>query len=274
MLRLSFLLLSVLALACTEPPAPPTYRYVHLAHTRTDDNPYLDSLVEATDWTVFDQLWLGGDLIPNTTRRPEYLVRIDSFLPLSRPTTHLAVGNHDAENRELLSATTGRPSFYFEEVRDLGILVLDTEDSLSNMRGEQLDFVRRTLTGLPPLSHLIVLHHKLIWLDDDGPLRDRVNDIANGGYGDCWSCLNPNNFYRDVYPLLVEVEQRGTEVLCLGGDVGFKVRTFHHRTDEGIDFLASGLDFRAADKPVILFEHRPAAGELEWSFVQIAQLGE
>ena len=270
---LYFLLIASCLAACTDSPTGPTYRYVHLAHTRAAANPHLDSVVETTDWARFDQLWLGGDLLYNTSLSPAYLARVDSLLYLSSPTTHLAPGNHDYDDPARLSATTGRPLYYFTQQQGVGLLVLDTQDSLSHIRGEQLAFVRRTLADLPPLSHLVVLHHKLIWLDDDGPLRERVSAVANGGYGAaCDYCINPNNFYRDVYPLLVQVEQNGTDVICLAGDVGFKVPTFHHLTAEGIDLLASGLNYRVAEKWVLLFEHAPGSGQLSWRFARIADL--
>lgn len=266
-----FLAISCLT-ACTDAPVGPTYRYVHLAHTRAQTNPHMDSLVEATDWTRFDMLWLGGDLIPNTSREPAHLAYVDRVLHLGDSSTFLAPGNHDYDSLALLTATTGRPPYYFAARSGIGVLVLDTQDSLSHIRGPQLAFVRRTLAELPALSHLIVLHHKLIYLDDGGPLRQRVSELANGGYGGCKHCLNPNNFYTDIYPLLVDVERAGTEVLCIGGDFGFKARTFHYLTEEGIDLLGSGLDYRHPDKPVILFEHTPAEGRLQWRFVGIGEL--
>ena len=40
----------------------PHQTFLHLSHTRTDSNPYLDNVVESINYENFDMLLLGGDL--------------------------------------------------------------------------------------------------------------------------------------------------------------------------------------------------------------------
>ena len=64
-------------------------------------------------------------------------------------------------------------------------------------------------------------------------------------------CINPNNFYEDVYPLLVKVRHRGIEVICIGGDIGAKANEFEYITSDTIYFLASGISYQKTRQPSV-----------------------
>jgi len=85
-------------------------------------------------------------------------------------------------------------------------------------------------------------------------LEPIINDVANGDFGSCGFCTNPNNFYQDIYPLLVNAQKDGVAVICLAGDLGFKVAEFEHITSDSIFFLASGIDFRRDVNKFLVFE--------------------
>lgn len=64
----------------------------------------------------------------------------------------------------------------------------------------------------------MILTDKIIWLGDNGPLSGNIDSISNGEYGNCGYCLNPNNFYENVYDKLVKTQSKGVQVLCIAVD--------------------------------------------------------
>ena len=98
-------------------------------------------------------------------------------------------------------------------------------------------------------------------------LEPIINDIANGNFGNCLYCTNPNNFYQDVYPLLVDAKDKGVAVICLAGDIGVKIDQFEYLTSDGIYFLASGIDDLRTDNKLLIFEGNEEENYLlRWRF--------
>ena len=132
--------------------------------------------------------------------------------------------------------------------------------------------VQKVLDTISESTHVVLLHHQLIWLYGNPELENDLATIPNGRLGECFWCINPNNFYQDIYPLLMEVESRGIEVLCIGGDIGFYAKTYHHQTPEGIDFLASGMNLEEEDNSVLLLSYDFSEKTLRWNFSLLKDL--
>ena len=258
-------------MACTSPP-PPAYTYLHLAHTRTDTNPYIDSAAARLDYAPYHMLWLGGDLALRSSADEAALVHLDSLFDLAASTTLLSPGNHDYDHPERLRAATGRPLYYTQWQRGIVISTLDTQDSVSQLVGDQLAMLRNVADTLQAASHWVLLHHQLVWMRDGGTLEADSDYVANGWFGDCAHCLRPNNFYRDVYPLLRTVQQRGIQVVCVAGDLGKWRNEFEHVTDDGIVFLASGIEAGDTSSQALVFEHYPSADSLGWQYRKLRAL--
>lgn len=96
-----------------------------------------------------------------------------------------------------------------------------------------------------------------------------ADSVSNGQLGDCFYCINSNNFYDDIYPLLIDVKNRGIEVLYIGGDIGKKVSEFEYLTDDGIYFLASGISSDKTNNKVLLFNYNSRTRTLEWEYQNI-----
>ena len=246
--------------------------YLHLAHTRTAANPYMDQLVESIDYSYYDMLWLGGDMAVSSSLDDMTMNHLDSILDLGNENTLWALGNHDYADLERVSAYTHRPAYYAYYKDKITFLVLDTQDSLSNMVGEQLELFSSVTDTLETTTHLVLLHHKLIWMYGDSYLQTYINSIPNGGFGDCFYCINPNNFYSDLYPKLLELEASGIEVICIAGDIGFRTNEFAYTTPEGVQFLASGIDAGKSDNQALLFRHDVVSDSLSWVFVLLSDL--
>ncbi len=274
---LYFLLLLVLASCSTEDEFPePSPReplqMLHLAHTRMNSNPEFNPALTRVDYSAYDLLLLGGDLALDSSADRPTMDSLQNIFNLADPNTLLALGNHDYADLDLVEEYTQRPPFYHYHRDGITFLVLDTQDSLSNMVGEQLAMIEAVTDTLSASSHLILLHHKMIWMYGNEDLESQIETVANGKLGDCFYCVNPNNFYEAVYPQLVELENRGIEVLCIGGDLGFKAKTFTYLSPEGVEFLGSGMDTDVDDNPVLILEYELDSQELNYRFSLLKEI--
>jgi len=249
-----------------------TKNYVHISHTRTNSNPFMDSAVEEVDYSKFDMLWLGGDLAHLTSQDDDTMSHVDSVFDLGSTNTLWALGNHDYSDLDRIQNFTNRPPYYSFHKDEITFVVLDTQNSFSSIIGPQKDFFEGIVDTIQDSSHLIILHHKLIWMYGNANLEPQIPFVSNGGLGDCFYCLNPNNFYTDIYPKLLEVKQRGIEVLCIGGDIGFQVKEFEYITPDGISFLASGISSGTEGNKALLFNHDITNKQLTWEYKLINDL--
>lgn len=272
MVYVLFFLLLVCLCSCESAPT----HYLHIAHTRSYDGnkDQLMPTVKEIDFKAYEVLMLGGDLVFESTGTRATLDSLDSVFDLSNPGVLWTLGNHDYHyHPEWIPAITQRPLTYHYQKNGIMFLVLDSQEAACNTQGQQAQLLERTIKKLDTgISHLMILHHKLLWMKDEGLLETRINAVTNGGAGDCFHCIPPNDFYELVYPRLVEVQKNGVQVICIAGDIGAKVHTFEHQTKEGIYFLASGLKDGSEENKVLLFEHDLEERILTWEFKALDEL--
>lgn len=246
--------------------------YLHIGHPRTNENPFVIAEVKNIDYSKYDMLWLGGDLAYLTSNHDTVMKYIDSIFDLGNKNTLWAIGNHDYTNLEKIKEYTNRPLFYSYFKNGITFIVLDTQDSLSNIVGEQKTFFDNVVDTINQSSHLIILHHKLIWMYHHPDLESQISNVSNGKLGDCFYCINPNYFYQNIYPQLIEVKQRGIEVLCIAGDIGDKTKEFEYITNEGIYFIASGMYYDSITNKALVFNHNVTKKELNWEYKLVEDL--
>ena len=269
----SAVLLFLSNLSCEKNTPPSAFKtYLHIAHTRTNANPKMDSLAEKINYQKYDILMLGGDLAHQTSKDEETMSHIDSIFRLSDPNTLWALGNHDYSDLERLKKYTKRNAFYNYHKNGITFIILDTQDSLSNIIGDQKAFFENTVDSIEVSSHVIILHHKLIWMNDNNELQSQIPAVSNGHFGDCFYCINPNNFYHEIYPSLVHLKQKGVEVLCIGGDIGKSTDKFEYLTKEGIYFLASGIATDSTNNKALIFKHDINNQRLDWEYQLLSEL--
>ncbi|MFK8038101.1 MAG: metallophosphoesterase [Crocinitomicaceae bacterium] len=269
------IILSLLVASCrkdTKPIPENIKNYLHLSHTRTGINPLMDSVVEQVDYDQFDMLWLGGDLAYLTSADEQTMQHVNSIFDIKSTNTLWALGNHDHTDLDRVSEFTQRPAYYTTSNNGITFVVLDTQDSLSNIVGAQKLLLNNVLDSITESSHLVILHHKLIWMYNNPNLEPQISSISNAGLGSCFYCINPNNFNSEVYPKLVDVKQRGIEVLCIGGDIGFKSKEFEYITNEGINFIASGIHYGKKNNKAVFFTHNLSRSTLTWEYKLITDL--
>ena len=255
-----------------ERPINKSKQYLHLSHTRTKRNPLMDSLVEKVDYSKFDMLWLGGDLAYLTSRDDMTMAHIDSIFDVGNINTLWTLGNHDYSDLNRVKRYTKRPPYYAANQDGITLVVLDTQENLSNIADAQKDFLMGILDTVQKSSHLILLHHKLIWMYGNAHLEPKISSISNARLGACSYCVNPNNFNSEIYPKLVEIKKKGVEVVCIGGDIGFHAKEFEYLTPEGIHFLASGITYGQDENKALLFQHNLSDKTLTWDFKQLNDL--
>ncbi len=217
-------------------------------------------------------LWLGGDMSFSTSEDSTTMNYYDSILDFSDQNTLWSLGNHDYANLNLIETYTNRPSFYSYYRNGLSFIVLDTQDDFSNISGDQLDLITSVTDTIEESSHLVILHHKLIWMYGNTDLEPIINDVSNGQFGDCFYCLNPNNWYEDIHPMLQVVQQSGIQVICVGGDIGFETSQFEYTTSEGIKYLASGISDDLISSKALIFDHNTYTKELCWHFELLSEI--
>lgn len=261
-------------ISCKKEPIkiPENHSYLHISHTRTASNPKIDSIAEIIDYNKYSMVWLGGDLAYLTSSDEETISYVNSIFDIESESTLWSLGNHDYSDLELIQDFTNRPPYYAYHQNNITFLVLDTQDSLSNIIGNQLSLVNKVIDTINESTHLILLHHKLIWMYNNPLLEPQVSEVSNGMAGDCFYCLNPNNFYSEIYPRLIEVKNKGIEVICIAGDIGFNTNEFQHITQEGIYFLASGIEYGSPENKALLFYHDMQINTLSWQYKLLTDL--
>ncbi len=246
--------------------------YLHISHTRLEDNSDINAEAKSVNYDSFDLLLLGGDLMHHSAENENTLSYLDSMFNIKDSNTLWALGNHDYPNKQLIEDYTDRPNYYACYKNGITFMILDTQDSSSNIIGSQKAFFDNVLDTISESSHLIILHHKLIWMDQYAPLEANIENSSNGNSGDCFHCLNPNNFHNDLYPQLVNIENQGIEVICIAGDIGIKISEFSYQTNEGVQFLASGISEENEENKALLLYHDEKEELVSWEYKLIREL--
>ena len=69
--------------------------YLHLSHTRTNSNLFLNDISKMIDFNRFDMLWLGGDLALSTSSSNMTMEMINNIYNIEDRNTLWSLGNHD-----------------------------------------------------------------------------------------------------------------------------------------------------------------------------------
>ncbi|MCB0706338.1 MAG: metallophosphoesterase [Saprospiraceae bacterium] len=270
----------------------PLQRILFLGHPYQwhADGKRIDYRVEATDRNQFDKLWLGGDLCAKATAELSTLQYLDSLLDLGSPSVHWSLGNHDIQFGHLdwIKAATGRPNFYQSWEDGYTLLVLNTNiftwynaspaDSLCTEMANQIRMIQAVCDTISQSSHLVILHHQCLLTDELSGGETDLARVFNYYQPDFKVLCTPDTatFTAVIYPALQRVQQRGVQVVLVGGDMGMRAKKFEYQTPDGIWFLGAGInnsvpdDFRPEyitnfePDQVLLFKY--SQGQLSWQF--------
>ncbi len=263
-----------------------TLRYLFMGHTYQwhTAGDKVDERIEKMDLTVYDGIWLGGDVCSEALMLYSTLEYIDSIFNLRNPNTHWALGNHDSRNGNWLwlEELTGKKTYNATYNNGISFMVLNT--SLTPYDCEQLDDQWRMITNIcdtiQQSSHLVLLMHHGLWEGVPGlpsPYSYAQSNLIHYNFN-CYD--SKSSFVNEVYPRLVKVKNRGVEVICILGDMG--ARKVEFVSEDGIHFLGAGLNRTyftdtelRAKSPLdwaIVFTHMPTLRKLDWRFVEFGEL--
>ena len=251
-----------------------------------------DYRLEKIRMDTFDQVWLGGDLVENMFQHPQTIEYVDSFFQVGKPTVHWAMGNHDVldQNADFsgIEAKTHRKTYNSTHFDGITMLVLNTTEfgfseyyhkphECETLDG-QWNLIKNITDTIQESSHLVILHHHALLTNKIANDSVNVQKIFNlytpkRNIG----CEVRGTFEELVYPKLKAVQDRGVQVILIGGDTGQQVKEFEFETEDGIIFLGSGLNnsagtegmpdyFNQSPDKVLIFKHRPKNRTLEWEF--------
>jgi len=259
---------------------PDTTKYLFMGHTYqfyTAGNKVDFRLMEL-DMSGYDGIWLGGDVCSEATLEYATIEHINDVFNLQHPNTHWALGNHDARNGNWnwIEELTGRKTYYTSTYKGISYMVLNT--NLTPFDCEQLNDQYRIIVDLcdtiQKSSHLIFIMHHGIWDKVPGlpsPFAYAQSNLKHFSF----TCNDSEaTFVNEIYPRLVEVEKRGVEVILILGDMGH--HKIHYVSDDGIDFLGTGLNRSTYKDPeklanapkdwILEFKHVPETKWLDFKF--------
>ncbi|MFC4634840.1 hypothetical protein ACFO3O_13035 [Dokdonia ponticola] len=256
--------------SCKESSVNPPKSYIYVAHTRLNTNDSVYHKVYDIDFSTYDMTLLGGDLALSSFSGKTITPHLDSIFDFKSPTTLWSVGNHDNTSDKKFYATTLKKKYHAYQKDDVTFITLNSQDSLSSIVGGQKDFLFSVLDTIQTRS-VLLMSHKLIFMNDHPILDARIAKVCNANKGECYHCHNVNNFYQDIYPKLLEVKNRGIQVLWVGGDLGYKTSEFEYVDDQGIVFLGNGFWFPKDWNKALIFS-KATEEQLSYKFVHIDSL--
>ncbi|MFT5891582.1 MAG: hypothetical protein ACI9Y7_001687 [Dokdonia sp.] len=256
--------------SCKQPLIDLPSSYIYVSHTRLKTNDSVYHKVYDIDFSKYDMTLLGGDLSLSSFSGKTITPHLDSIFDFKKPTTLWSVGNHDNTSDKRFYNTTLKKKYHAYQKDDVTFITLNSQDSLSSIVGKQKEFLFSVLDTLQTGS-VLLMSHKLIFMNDHPVLDAMIPKVCNANKGDCYHCHNVNNFYEEVYPKLLEVKNRGVQVLWVGGDLGYKTSEFEYVDDQGIVFLGNGFWYPKDWNKVLLFS-KEKESELTYKFVPVDSL--
>jgi len=255
-----------------------TASWLFSGHTMQPDNPgnKIDYRLAGLILEDYTGIWLGGDVCVETLLNYTTIKYVDSVINLGNPETHWTLGNHDARegNWEWYTEFTGRDTYYAFSSNRITRIVFNTNLVPTNceMMDDQYQMFTNVCDTISESKYLILLMHHGLWRDIPGlpqPITYANSDLVYWS-GNCDSVDTP--FSKFIYPKLVEVEERGIHVICLMGDLSGNKKTFNKISDDGIQFLGTGLQENEPDDKVIVFTLDKLTQELTWKFHNLDSL--
>lgn len=253
-------------------------KYIFIGHCyQTNTVGYkVDYRLEQLDLSIFDGIWLGGDVCIETMLDYSTMLYIDSLFEIGNPETHWALGNHDARrgNWEWYEQLTGRKTYYTYYNSGVTRIIMNTNLVPTNCKDldAQFEIIRNICDTITISKDLVLLMHHGLWRnipDLPPPVTYAQSDLIY------WNanCDSVNTQFVDViYPKLVEVKNRGINVTCIMGDLGSQLKRFDMYSIDSVRFMGCGFHDNDPNDRVIFAEKEFSADPLNFSFHRIDSL--
>lgn len=270
------ILLFVLIATITE--AQEQLKFLFIGHLSQFDSygMKVDERVEQLNLSPYTGIWLGGDVCGEAMLNYYTIQYIDSLFNLGNPETHWALGNHDARNGnwEWYEEFTGRETYYAYSSYGITRIILNTNlvPTNCNLINDQFEIISSVCDTIQQSKYLILLMHHGLWrgVPDLPPPSTYAHSDLRYWNANCDSVNT--NFAEVVYPKLVEVQQRGIEVICILGDMGVGPKKFQMDSDDGVHFLGCGLYYNDVEDMVLILNYNTESQELDYDFHNLDSL--
>ncbi len=288
-----FILGCILTFFCCDNSNQQQFIYIgHCYNWKSENGEEVDPRIEKLDLKSYQQIWLGGDVCGRTSAQSSTLDYVDKLFAISSPNTHWSLGNHDINkgNKILIQQKTNRPSYYTADHEGISILVLDTNfghpqlpasDSLElcTALNQQFQLLQNLTDTIAAAKYLVVLHHHALLSPKLGDGTKKLPDVFHYVLPQLpFSCTPAGTFEDLAYPLLKKVQDRGIQVILIGGDFGQRAKRFEYKNPDGIWFLGSGIN-NSMDKryqpkyvtnlnpdSILIFNYDVKLRQLDWEF--------
>jgi len=275
-ISIGILLLLVIASANLQSQNQKDFLFVGHCYQSGSSGTKVDYRIEQLNLSDYEGVWLGGDVCSEAMLNYSTIEYIDGLFDLSNPETHWALGNHDARNGnwEWYEDLSGRKTYYAYNNYNITRIVLNTNLVPTNceMMNDQFEIISSVCDTIEQSKYLILLMHHGLWQDVPGLLSPSFYAQSNLRFWNA-NCDSVNtNFVDVVYPKLVEVQQRGIEVICILGDMGAGVKKFQEDSDDGIHFLGCGLHHNEPEDMVLIFNYDTVTQQLNYNFHNLDSL--
>ena len=247
----------------------------------------VDHRLEILDKSVYNRIWLGGDVCSEAMLDYSTILYIDSLFDIGAPGNHYALGNHDTRNGNIdwYRELTGRETYYSYQEDGITTILMNTCIVPSDCEhlDKQFRMIEKVCDTISASSHLILIMHHALCYNVPGIPSPNFWSHTKFPYwnANCYYREN-NSFVGAIYPMLLNVQAKGIVVLCVIGDLGANGKFVNMQSDDGIYFLGCGLDNSRYTDPdeyakqpkdrLLIFEHDVENRQLSWTFPDLDSL--
>lgn len=280
MLLRSFIIILILAqISITETigqTSDSIVEYFFTGHTSLPNTHKVDPRLEAMDLTRYEGIWLGGDLCIATLLEYETLFYLDELFNLDNPETHWTLGNHDYRNGniEWYEEFTQRKSYYAYTSNKITRLILNTNlvPTQCDQINRQYKIIKDVCDTIEESKHLFIITHHGLFRHVPG-----IPAPASIGHSDLeyWNsnCNDVNSsFVNSIYPMLLDVKERGINVYYLWGDMGAQQKYMDMYSDDSIRFLGCGSYYGEPDDVGLIIKLNKSNYNLDLKFHNLDSL--
>jgi len=236
----------------------------------------VDYRLEQLDYSSYAGVWLGGDVCSEALVNFSTVEYLNEIFNLENPESHWALGNHDARNMnwEYVTDITNRKTYYAYHSNKMTRIIMNTNivPTFCELMDEQYSLIVNVCDTIQDSKYLVLLMHHGLWYGVPGLPDPFVYAHSNLKYWNS-NCYDVNsNFINSIYPKLLEVKDRGIQVVCIMGDVGEKTNGFQMQSDDGIWFVGNGLYHNGEDNNITIFTYDTSDYVLSWQFHNLDSL--
>ena len=242
--------------------------------------------IQNFDFTDYSRIWLGGDILSESTLNRNNFTYLDGIFDLAAPSTQFALGNHDIRNGNIqfYREATGKKSYNVYSDHGVVSICMNSQLNPSNCEDLNLQFqmIKNVCDTIQNSSHLVLTMHSCLFYGV--PNIPPPNTFAHSNFGN-WNAncsSSTQTFTTAIYPMLEAVKAKGIVVYVIMGDSGTSTKQFYQASTDSINFFASGIGNSKyldsailAAQPVdrvLVFEHVLATQEMTWQFQDLDSL--